>query len=77
MVNSTAKIQVTVNGQTVTIGEVALPVPTVSALGAQQFALSLDTPLKIDAGTAINFVTSQGGTASIATATVHTTSQRF
>jgi len=75
---SSAKVQGTINGQTVTLAEVDLSDSAIIAnFISGHIALPLTRPVKLDAGTAINLVTVQGHTSSIATATVHTITQSY
>ena len=72
MAATTLKLQATVNGQVVTIAEIATANATsIAGDVATSIAFPLAKPIKVDAGTAINMVTVQNAAQSIAAATVH------
>lgn len=82
MAIQTGKIQATINGQTVTIAEVALAinVSTVLATPVSQdevISLSFDRPIKVDAGTAINLVTANDVATTVFTASIGTITNGF
>jgi len=79
MANQTAKIQGTINGQTVTIAEVAIAdIAGLNMNSNQQVcSLNLSRPIKVDAGTAINLVVSHATATAISTACVHTISKAY
>jgi len=74
MAATTLKLQATVNGQTVTLAEIATANATAGLVPgdvATSIAIPLTRPVKIDSGTAINMVSVQNASQTIATATVH------
>lgn len=79
MANETAKVQAIVNGQTVTLAEVALinAGTQVTAETAQSVSLALPYPVKVDAGTTLRLVVVLTGSTSITSAAVHTISRGF
>lgn len=82
MAIQTAKIQATIDGQTVTIAEVALAssgalAPVTDLMNDQVIAISFDRPIKIDPGTAINLVTAQDVDSCVFSACLHTINLNF
>jgi len=75
---SEAEITAVINGQTKTIGKIEFPNVALNAGNdSDSITMSLTHPIRVDAASVINLVIVNGAAAAVATATVHTVTNKL